>query len=286
MTSIDSEYTRTFPAPDPLKVSIELGNGQVAVTAGDVSEAVVTLTPASPDDRDALELIARSRVELHGNALHIDVPRLLGFRVHPDIVIEATVPTGSTISVKSGSADVRLTGTFGETSVKTGSGDVWVDAGSTARIGTGSGDVRLGLVDAASVKSASGDVLVERSRGDVDVTTASGEIHIADLGGDGRLNSASGDVEVGASAGEVAVKTASGAVSVYARNGEVQVKTATGHAEIVVVGGTPTLLDCSSVTGAIRSELQPSEAPTDDDTERLVVRVRTVSGAIAIRRAR
>lgn len=157
MTSIDNELTRTFPAPESLAASIELGSGLVNVTAADVTEAVVTLAPSSPGDRDALDLIVRSRVDLHGSTLRIDVPRVTGFRPHPDVVVEATVPTGSSVSVKTGSADVRLTGTYSDVSVKTGSGDVWVDAGSTVQIGTGSGEVQLGLVDSASVKPRSTD---------------------------------------------------------------------------------------------------------------------------------
>jgi DUF4097 and DUF4098 domain-containing protein YvlB len=285
MTSIDNEFTRTFPAPEGLTASIELGSGLVNVTAADVTEAVVMLAPSSPGDSDALDLIARSRVDLHGSTLRIDVPRVTGFRPHPDVVVEATVPTGSSLSVKSGSADVRLTGTYSETSVKTGSGDVWVDAGSTVQVGTGSGEVQLGLVDTASVKAASGSVSVERARHNLDLTTASGTIHVAELGGDARLHSASGDVEVGASAGEVSVKTASGAISVRARRGEVKARSATGNVVVAVADGTPTLLDCSSVTGTMRSELEPSEAPPDDSTERLLVRARTVSGNITIRRA-
>lgn len=286
MNSIDSELIRTFPATEPLAVSIELGSGDVAVTAADVSEAVVTLTPASAGDPDALDLIARSRVDLRGNALRIKVPRVTGFRLHPDVVVRATVPIGSSVGAKTGSADLRLDGTFGEMSLKTGSGDVWVDASGDAAVSTGSGDVRLGLVDAASVKTGSGNISVERSRGDIELTTASGDVHVADVGGDAQLNTASGDVEVGSSAAEVAAKSASGNISVLrARGGEVRAKSASGNVAVAVATGTATLLDCSSITGGIRSELEPVDQPADDSEEKLSVRARTVSGSITIRRA-
>lgn len=286
MTSVDSEFIRTFPASEPLAVSIELGSGDITVHAADVAEVVVTLSPANPGDPDAVELIGRSRVDLRGTSLRVDVPRVTGFRRLPDVVVAVTVPTASSVSAKAGAADMRLEGTFGGTNLKTGSGDVWVDACGDVRAGTGSGDVRLGLVDTASVKTASGSVSVERSRGDVKLGTASGDIHIAELGGDARLTTASGAVEVGASAGEVAAKTASGNVSVLrASGGEVRATTATGNVDVGVAGGAAALLDCSSVTGAVRSELEPSEEPTDDSTGRLVIRARTVSGSITIRRA-
>lgn len=287
MSSTDTVFTRTFPAAEALAVSVELGSGELTMTAADVAEAVVTLAPASAGDPDALDLIARSRVDLRGKTLRIDMPRVTGFRLHPDIVVSVTVPTGSSVAAKTGSADIRLDGTFGETSLKTGSGDVWVDASGDTDVRTGSGDVRLGLVDAASVKTGSGNVSVERSRGDVELTAASGDAHIADLGGDARLSTASGDIEVGSSAAEVAAKTASGNITLLgARSGDVRVKSAAGSVTVSVATGTAALLDCSSVTGAIRSELEPADQPTDDSAPRLSLRARTVSGSIIIRRAR
>jgi DUF4097 and DUF4098 domain-containing protein YvlB len=109
---------------------------------------------------------------------------------------------------------------------------------------------------------------------------------VTDLGGGGQLTSASGDVEIGTVEGDVHVKTASGDVAVnHASAGEVQAKTATGNVGVGVARDTATLLDCSSITGQVNSELEPSGEPDDAEERRLVIRARTVSGSITIRRA-
>ncbi len=286
MPATSSDFVRTFEVSGPLQISVELGSGEIVMTAGDVTEASVTLEPGTAGDPDALDLIARARVDLRGDALRIDVPRVVGFQRHPDVIVKASVPASSTVAAKSGSADVRLDGAFGDVNVTTGSGDVWVDAARETNIGTGSGDVRLGLVNAASVKSGSGDIAVERCRDDMRLETASGDVHVSEVSGRGRVTTASGDVELGSVDGDVRLNTASGSVTVSrASAGELQVKTATGSVTVGVVKGTATLLDCSSITGQVSSELEPAEEPAEADERRLIVRARTVSGSVAIRRA-
>jgi hypothetical protein len=277
MTTTGNDFVRTFSVTGPLNVSVELGSGEISISAGAVTEAVVRLQPDPAGDPDALDLIARTRVDLRGNALRIDVPRAMGFQRHPDVIVVAQVPAESTVVTRSGSADVRLDGTYGDVKVTTGSGDVWVDGARAASIGTGSGDVRIGLASSAAVKTGSGDIAVERCRDDARLETASGDVHVSELGGRARLSSASGDVELGSVEGDIDLKTASA--------GELQAKTATGNVAIGIASGTATLLDCSSITGQVSSELEPSDEPAEADARRLVVRARTVSGSVAIRRA-
>lgn len=287
MPDITSDTTRTFAATEPLDVEIELGSGEVILTAADVAETEVRLSPATPGDQDALELIARSRVDLRGAALRIDVPRVMGFRRHPDVIVEATVPARSTADVKTGSADIRLDGSFGDVALKSGSGDVAVDECGDAKVSTGSGDVRLGLVQSALVKTASGDVAAERSRGDLQISTGSGDVVIQDVAGSAQLSTASGDVEVGSAGPELGAKTASGDIAIRrVAEGDVEVRAVSGDVVVAVAEGTATLLDCTSVTGAVRSELEPSGEPVDASTKRLVIRARTVSGGIAIKRSK
>lgn len=284
MPTTSSDFVRSFTVSEPLDVSVELGSGEIEISAGDITEASVSLEPGTAGDPDALDLIARARVDLRGNALRIDVPRPTGFRRYPDVIVTASVPAKSTVVAKAGSADVRLDGTYADVKVTAGSGDVWVDAAADVKINSGSGDVRLGLVTDAAVKTASGDIAIERCR-DARLESASGDIHIPELDGDGQLTTASGDVELGSVTGDVQAKTASGDVTVNrASAGEVQAKTATGDVAVGVAKGTAALLDCSSITGRVSSELEPSDEPGDADERRLVVQARTVSGSIVIRR--
>jgi DUF4097 and DUF4098 domain-containing protein YvlB len=287
MSTQSTSFPRTFAATGPLDVKIELGAGHVGVTAADTDHASVTLRPARAGDEDALDLIARSTVDVRGSSLHIEVPRTLGFREHAGIVVDATVPAMSTVVAKTGSADLRLDGTFGDLSIKTGSGDVRVEACGNAKVGTGSGDVSLARVDAAQVKTGSGDVSVDAATGDLTLSTGSGDVRVGESDAEVSVATASGSVDVGTSSGALGVKTASGDVSVRrAFAGEVDAKTASGRVSVGIAEGTAVLLDCSSVTGQCRSGLAPSDGPGVGDQQRLQLRARTVSGNIDVTRSK
>ena len=287
MTRDANTYPRTFVADGPLDVKVEIGSGHVSLTAADTSEATVSLRPARTGDGDALDLIARSTVDLRGSSLYIEVPRTVGFRQHAELVVEATVPDMSTANLKSGSAGIRLAGTFGDIGIKTGSGDVHVEAGAHVKVGTGSGEVSLGRVDEAWAKTGSGDIAVEAVAGDVTLSSGSGDVRVSEIDGNASISTASGNVDVRTSSGALGVKTASGDVAVRrAFAGELEAKTASGRVTVGVPEGTAVLLDCRSVAGQCRSGLTASAAPAEGDEQRLQVRARTVSGNIDITRSK
>lgn len=287
MTRDANTYPRTFDVDGPLDVKLEIGGGHVSLTAADTNEATVMLRPARTGDGDALDLIARSTVDLRGTSLYIEVPRTIGFRQQAELVVEATVPGMSMATVKAGSAGVDLAGTFGDVSIKTGSGDVHLETGAQAKVGTGSGDVSLGRVDEAWVKTGSGDIAVEAVTGDVTLSTGSGDVRLTEIDGNASISTASGNVDVRTSSGAIGVKTASGDVAVRrAFAGELEAKTASGRVAVGIPEGTAVLLDCRSVSGQCRSALTPSEPPAEGDEQRLQVRARTVSGNIDITRSK
>lgn len=281
------DYPQTFPAAGPLALSVRLAAGDVLVRAADVTQAEVDLQPAQPGDEDALDVIARARVMYNRDtSLRIAVPHGRGIaRSEPPIDVQVTVPAGSSVEAGIGSADVRLEGRFAAINLETGSGDVSVDSCGDARIRSGSGDVRVDEVRAASVKSGSGNVTLHRASSDIDLQAASGDIRVEDVGANARLSSTSGDIELGASRGRIGAKAASGDVVVRrASEGQLEINTASGDVAVGVVDGTAVKLDCTSVSGRVHSELEPTDAPGDAD-RRLIVTARTASGGITISRA-
>ena len=287
MTSDATAYPRTFTAPGPLDVIVEVGGGHVTITATETNEATVTLRPAHVGDENALDKIARATVDLRGSTLYIDVPRTIGFRQNADVVVDATVPTASSVSARTASADVRLQGKFGDVDVKTGSGDVRGESGSAVKVGTGSGAVTLGAIGSAAVKTGSGDIAVDTARSDLTLSTASGDVRVGEVSATVTVTSASGGVDVGTLAGELRVKTASGDINIRrAAAGEMELKTASGRVTVAIAPGTAVLLDCSSITGRCRSGLTPTDGAEPADEERLELRARTVSGNIDITRTK
>ncbi|MGH3658435.1 MAG: DUF4097 family beta strand repeat-containing protein [Micromonosporaceae bacterium] len=288
MASLTTQYPRSFPAAGALAVSVRLDAGTVDVTASDVTEAVVDLTPAEAGDRAALDLIEKSQVDLRGNALRIEVPRghgFGGFRRSPAVLVKVTVPRGSSLECDTGSADLQVAGSIQALDYGTGSGDVTVEACGDVRVRTGSGDAQLREVAAASVKTGSGDITIDKSSGDLQLQTASGDIQVGDLAGDARLSTGSGDVELGTTRGRIGAKTASGDISVRrADSGDLAATTASGDVTVGVPAGTAARLDCSSVSGRVHSHLEPTDAPGDAERH-LSLAARTVSGSVTILRA-
>jgi DUF4097 and DUF4098 domain-containing protein YvlB len=156
-----------------------------------------------------------------------------------------------------------------------------------ADIATASGDTRLENVHGdLSVKSASGDVSVRNVGGRASVNTASGDLDVGVVRGTLNANSASGDISVESVDSDAKANTASGDIDIDAvLQGEVTVNSASGDVAIGVRRGSRAYLDCSTVSGDARSELDMTGDVPAGDGPLVHVKARTVSGDIVITRA-
>ncbi|MGW7460999.1 DUF4097 family beta strand repeat-containing protein [Streptomyces sp. NPDC054797] len=133
------------------------------------------------------------------------------------IEITAVVPEGSSVLVRTQSADVLATGAFVAVAATTQSGEISVP-GKVEQVtaSTQSGAIDVENSPNIHVQTASGAIRLGRT--DVaEATTMSGAIRIDDFGGTGQLNSMSGSIRVHATAGgNITAKTMSGSVTVTA----------------------------------------------------------------------
>ena len=117
---------RTFTTPEPVSLYVELGSGELVLTAGETTETVVDVDGKNAEDvvvdqrGDEILVVAKSRSAGFFGSSH-------------DLTVRVLMPTDSRLSTKLGSADVRAEGRLGETMLKTGSGDV-----AAAALGSGS----------------------------------------------------------------------------------------------------------------------------------------------------
>jgi DUF4097 and DUF4098 domain-containing protein YvlB len=254
----------TFDTPQPVDLRVRAASGTVSVTATDTATSTVEVTPL---DDAARELADNTAVRLDGDRLTVEMPeRMVGFSLRRRRVeITITVPTGSSLTSRTASANLTATGRY-----------------ATATVNTASGNVRLDTVDGdAEVHCASGDVTIGSARA-TRVHSASGNVRVDRAGGDAEVHSASGDVRVGVAEGSVNAKTASGDVTVEdARSGMVSLNAASGDLHVGVRAGVTAHLDVSSVSGRIRSDLPIDDAAPESGAS-LDVRARTVSGNILI----
>ncbi|MFW6772961.1 DUF4097 family beta strand repeat-containing protein [Nocardioides sp. CPCC 205120] len=285
----------TIEAPEPVDLYVELGAGSLAVTAGADPEVRVELTGSGAEETTVEERDGRFRVA---------APRTSGFLGHHrEVHARITVPAGSRLVLRSGSAPVTVTGAYAAVSAETGSGALRVEqAGDGALLGAGSGDV---TVDAATgrleIGVGSGDVRVGSAGGDLLVKSGSGDVGVEHVAGDALVRTGSGDVRVAASGSSLQVKTGSGRLHVEHADGDVTfssgsgdvrvdhlgsgaltARTASGAVRCAVPRGTPVWTDVSTVSGRIASGLERLGAPAEG-APYVEVRASTVSGAVELR---
>jgi DUF4097 and DUF4098 domain-containing protein YvlB len=267
-----------FDTPAPLSLYVELGKGSLTVTATEVTESTVTVTGTHADE---------VTVEHTGRQLSVVAPRQrVGFfgGGEPSLDITITVPEGSDLVTKTGSADQRATGDYGLAKVKSGSGAVDLGRFSgVVVVDTGSGDITVESTAAdLRIKSGSGEVEVGSVGGTVGVSTGSGDIRIGDSHGATMLKSGSGDLSVQSAEADVSLSSASGDLSVGTiQRGSFTAKNASGDIRVGIPAGVPVWTDIGSVTGRISSDLEGAGEP-EPGQDYVEVRAKTVSGDIVL----
>ena len=275
LETIMSEHR--FHTPGPLSLYVENGSGEVIITAADTEESTVDVT-----GRDADEVTV---TEDNGHLSVVAPRRRTGFFTgDAGLHMRITLPTGSEMLVKTGSADITVDGTAGATQIKTGSGQVRLDQLSApAQVETGSGDVTIDTAHAElRIKSGSGGVDVTRTGSAVSVSTGSGDVRLGSTSGPAVVKTGSGDFKVVEAGDDVSMSTGSGDLLVEtARRGRFTLKGASGDIRIGVPAGLPVWTDISTVSGRIHSDLAGAGEPAAG-ADHLEVRAKTVSGDVVL----
>jgi DUF4097 and DUF4098 domain-containing protein YvlB len=265
----------SYETPGTVALEIKLPSGRVVVTTVDEPKTTVDLVALGGRGRDPSEDIEVTMDERGGRHI-LRVEQKNNFKWGPiqiswgaDFECRITCPPGTELDLSGASTDLRVEGELGEVSARTASGDVRLrDVRGPLRAKTASGDVFVGTVAGeASVATVSGDVSVERIE-----TVLSGR-------------TVSGDVAIGAVGGELELATTSGDVVVKAvEAGDVRVQTVSGDVRVGIARGTRVWIDAASVSGALESELglQDAQAAEEDGDDVVPLRVKTVSGDVAV----
>ncbi|WP_310961948.1 DUF4097 family beta strand repeat-containing protein [Nocardioides terrisoli] len=266
-----------FDTPDPVELVLELGSGSATITAIETSQSTVEISGPRAEE---------FTVELEGRRLTVLAPRH-GVRIfggNDSHQVTVTLPTGSDLTTRTGSADVDATGRLGAVRSKSGSGQVEIeDAEGSVVIDTGSGDVSCGSVgDALRVRTGSGEVEVGQVGGSAAVSTGSGDVALGRTTETTVVKTGSGSGTVQRSSGQLTLKTGSGSLTVgHAERGSIRASTSSGDVRVGVPAGTPVWTDISCASGRIRSDL-PSLGKPEDGQDHVELRIRTASGDITL----
>ena len=253
-----------FHTPEPVKLRIEFGAGDISITASETERSTVEVI-SDRDDEGTRDAVAETRVEQRGDTIVIEGPRRSTFfRRGPQLELHITVPEHSMLQAKIESADLTVTGALSDVDVKTGSGDVRIDTVSgDASVQTGSGDLEIEHAGRSTrVQGGSSDVRIREADGSVNASTGSGDIEIERVAGRAQVNSGSGDVQIREPSQEVAVNTASGDQFIgRVVHGSVRANAASGDVRVGVATGTAAWLSINSLSGSVSSELDGAEEP-------------------------
>ena len=268
---------RTFETTGHVSLYVELGSGDVEVRTHDQDQVVVEV---HGDDAD------ETTVEQRGDRIVVIGPQHRGgfFSSSRGLDVHVTVPHGTDLATKLGSADLVTTGALGLASLKSGSGDIRLEtAGSEVQVESGSGDVTLGAVAGdLRCKAGSGDVAVQELGGAGSVSTGSGDVEVHHASGDVHVKTGSGNLRVHRPEGDVSLSTASGDLIVDLMGaGQLAAKNVSGDIRVGVPGGVPVWTDISTLSGSVRSNLAGTGQPAEGQ-EFLELRAKTVSGDIVL----
>jgi hypothetical protein len=288
LTMQENAPMSTFDTPEPISATIDLGLGDLRITASDRADTVVDVRPSDPSNDEDVKAANLTRVEYTGGQLLVKAPKLRQWLTRSgggsiDVTIE--LPAGSSVHGALASSDCQTDGRLGD-----------------CRIKTGLGRIRLDETGTLNVKSGAGEISVERATGHAEITAGTGDVRVGELGasaviknsnGDTRIGTAGGDLRVKAANGSIAVDLAQASVVAKSANGDVRLgdvvrgsvvlETAIGDLEVGIREGTAAWLDVDASAGKVHNALEAAGAP-EPSSETVEVRARTSVGTITIRR--
>lgn len=196
---------------------------------------------------DAADQFTRTQVEMTERAGRVEVRVVYtGQRNHASVDFNVTAPVGTSLSIRSVSGDVRITGMHGDVRAESVSGDVTaVDVQRASLLKSVSGDIDVSAVKHEGelrTESVSGDVTVRDAqvRG-LAAETVSGDLRLIDVTGD-----------------RVAAKSVSGGVEFtgpLAQGGRYEIKSHSGDVRVAVSNNAGFELEANTFSGNVRSDL-------------------------------
>jgi Putative adhesin len=278
-----------FDTPEPILATIEVGVGDLRVTAQDRADTVVDVRPSDPSHEPDVRAAGQTRVELTADGLLVKTPKQRGLSLfgRPGSVdVTVGLPAGSRLRADTGVATLRCTGRLAECQAKTGAGEIDVEDAGPVILTTGAGGVSVGVVrGSAEISTGNGSVRLAEVDGAAVVRNSNGATWIGTVTGNLQLKSSNGDISVDQAGGDVNARSANGRLQVgRVSRGVATLKTSAGDIEVGIAAGTAALVDAQTKFGTVRNGLTAADSPQPSD-ETAEVHAETGFGDIVIRRA-
>ena len=278
----------SFETPGPITATIDVVVGDVRITAGDGATTVVDVRPSDAGSDEDRKVAERTRVEHAGEVLIVKAPKLRSWlpRTHGgsiDVTVE--LPAGSQVYGTGQLTDFHAAGELGDTTIKTGLGQIQLERAGAVNLKTGIGDITVGRASGhADINAGSGDARLRELGASAVVKNSNGDTWIGEAHGDLRVNGANGSIAVDVAHASVVAKSANGDVRLGdVARGSVVLETRLGDLEVGIRPGTAAWLDVRASAGKVHNALEAAAAPAAS-AEKVEVRARTSAGSVVIRR--
>jgi DUF4097 and DUF4098 domain-containing protein YvlB len=285
-TMNENERHEAFKTPSPVRLKVEIPAGRVTVVAETTGETRITLIAVNGNST-ARRWIAEAEITQSGDDIVVRIPksvtRLWGSRAAVDA--EIRVPLESAANIATGSGAIESFGRLGTVRANSGSGAIRLDDCADAEAHTGSGEIAVkGASGSVDAKTGSGHVTLGKIGADARIATGSGHAEVVAVGGEARIHSASGHIEVGQTGDSLNAYAMSGSIRIHrADHGRVTARTISGGVRVGVPNGTAALLDISTMSGRVNSDLQPGDAPGESERQVELI-LSTLSGNVTVAR--
>lgn len=280
----------TFDTPEPIFVTVEVGVGDIRITARDRTDTVVDVRPSDPAKKGDVSAAEQTRVEFASGRLLVKAPK--GWRQWTprgggeSIDVQIELPSGSHVRGDAGVAALRCSGRIGDCRYRTGVGDIRLDEAGRVELKTGAGDITLNRVEGtAEVTTGSGAIGIASIDGTAVVKNGNGDTWIGEVAGDARVNAANGTISIDLAHAGAAAKTANGHVRLgEVERGTVVAQSALGTVEVGVRDGVAAWLDLDTKFGSVQNDLDAAERPEPGE-DVVEVHARTSMGDITVHRS-
>lgn len=288
--SRDRWPARRFATPGPIAVSVEIGAGDIRVAASDRPDTVVEVRPSDPGRPADVGAAEHTSVECTSGMLVIRAPRRWT-RYTPwggseSVDVQISLPSGSSLRVDAGLGAVRCAGRVGDCEIRTGAGEIALDAAGSVHLRTGAGGVTADRVTGRlDIRTGTGSVRISAVDGPAAVRNATGDTWIGESGGTVQVNASFGRVSIDRARAGASVRTAHGDVRLgEVVRGEIVAQTGFGAVEVGVHDGIAAWLDLQANHGSVHNEMASAAAPGPEE-ESVEVRCRSTFGDITVRRS-
>ncbi|MEU1689836.1 DUF4097 family beta strand repeat-containing protein [Micromonospora sp. NPDC005707] len=278
-----------FETPEPISVTLELGVGDLRISASDRTDTVVEVRPSDEADESDVKAAQQVRVDYANGTLRITGPKSRAFdfsRKTRSVDVSIELPSGSHVSAEMQVGDYRCAGRLGQCRLKTSVGKIWLERTGPLRVSTSAGHVTADTVSGdAEISTGSGKVRIGEVQGTAVVKNSNGDTTVDTVTGDVRVRAANGDIQIRRAGAGVDAKTSNGSISLgEVVRGTVVLGTAMGDLDIGIAAGTAAWLEVNTGFGQVRNQLEDTTGPDRAD-ETVEIRGRTSCGDVVVHRS-